>query len=238
MFLPSMALPRMALPRMFPPRMFPPRMCLRSFLACATLLVATACQSSRSEPIGPGEPGKVAGWMCGIFTSADQAERDPENFFAVRLVTVPIWKTRTDGPWLYVEQAMLDAVDAPYRQRVYRLVETEAGLRSEVYSLPRDGEGFAGIWMEPGRFSDYNPEMLTERSGCAIELERSGSKYLGSTVGEGCASSLRGASYATSEVTLSDGRITSWDRGFDAEGRQVWGAESGPYEFKRVAELY
>ena len=211
---------------------------LRSIVAGTALLVLSACQSTDSEPIGPGETGKLAGWMCGIFTSADQAERDPDNFYPVRLVTVPIWKTRTDGPWLYVEQAMLDSVDAPYRQRVYRLVETETGLRSEVYSLPRDGEGFAGIWMEPGRFSDYNPEMLVERSGCAIELQRSGSKYLGSTVGDGCSSSLRGASYATSEVTLSDGRITSWDRGWDADGQQVWGAETGPYEFVRVAALY
>jgi hypothetical protein len=199
---------------------------LRNLIAGAALLALSACQSTDSEPIGPGETGKLAGWMCGIFTSADQAERDPDNFYPVRLVTVPIWKTRTDGPWLYVEQAMLDSVDAPYRQRVYRLVEAEDGLRSEVYSLPRDGEGFAGIWMEPGRFSDYNPE------------QRSGSKYLGSTVGDGCSSSLRGASYATSEVTLSDGRITSWDRGWDAEGQQVWGAEAGPYEFVRVAALY
>lgn len=210
----------------------------RSIFAGALLFALSACQSTDSVPIGPGEPGKLAGWMCGIFTSADQAERDPENFYAVRLVTVPIWKTRTDGPWLYIEQAMLDAVDAPYRQRVYRLVETEDGMRSEVYSLPRDGEGFVGMWMEPGRFSDYNPEMLVERSGCAIELQRSGSKYLGSTVGDGCSSELRGASYATSEVTLSDGRITSWDRGWNAAGEQVWGAEAGPYEFVRVAGLY
>ena len=36
---------------------------------------------------------------------------------------------------------------------------------------------------------------------------------------------------ATSEVVVSPGRIESWDRGFDAEGAQVWGAEKGAYVF-------
>ena len=33
-----------------------------------------------------------------------------------------------------------------------------------------------------------------------------------------------------------DDRLLSWDRGFDAAGKQVWGAEKGPYEFLRVKE--
>ena len=39
------------------------------------------------------------------------------------------------------------------------------------------------------------------------------------------------AAYATSEVVIIPGRIESWDRGFDADGNQVWGAASGPYVF-------
>ncbi len=57
--------------------------------------------------------------------------------------------------------------------------------------------------------------------------------FEGSTVGEGCASSLRGTSYATSEVFVADGVLASWDRGFDPRGRQVWGATAGPYLFLR-----
>ena len=56
---------------------------------------------------------------------------------------------------------------------------------------------------------------------------------MGGTRGEGCASNLRGAAYATSEVVIMPGRIESWDRGFDAEGHQVWGAEKGAYVFVR-----
>jgi hypothetical protein len=29
--------------------------------------------------------------------------------------------------------------------------------------------------------------------------------------------------------------MESWDRGFDAQGNQVWGATKGPYVFDKVA---
>jgi len=58
--------------------------------------------------------------------------------------------------------------------------------------------------------------------------------YEGSTEGNNCESDLRGAKYATSEVKISKDGIISWDRGYDAEGKQVWGAEKGGYIFKRV----
>ena len=40
-------------------------------------------------------------------------------------------------------------------------------------------------------------------------------------------STLRGASSATSEVEVHPDRVVSWDRGFDAERKHVWGAEKG-----------
>ena len=69
------------------------------------------------------------------------------------------------------------------------------------------------------------------RECCSIWRERAGDAWVGATCGEGCSSSLAGASYATSEVTVTDEVLTSWDRGFDAAGEQVWGAEAGPYRF-------
>ena len=56
------------------------------------------------------------------------------------------------------------------------------------------------------------------------------------TRGNGCASERSGAAYATAEVRLEPGRMASWDRGFDAAGKQVWGATTGAYVFvKRAA---
>ena len=58
--------------------------------------------------------------------------------------------------------------------------------------------------------------------------------FTGGTIGDGCASTLSGADHATSEVRVEADAIRSWDRGFNASGTQVWGAESGPYEFIRI----
>ena len=71
------------------------------------------------------------------------------------------------------------------------------------------------------------------REGCEVYLKWVDDHFEGSTLGEGCESTLGGASYATSEVYLGADLIESWDRGFDAAGVQVWGAEEGAYEFIR-----
>ena len=64
-----------------------------------------------------------------------------------------------------------------------------------------------------------SPEKLEVRQGCAVILAKESRKaFSGSTVDEECTSSLRGATFATSEVTVTKDRIESWDRGFDAEG--------------------
>ncbi len=47
----------------------------------------------------------------------------------------------------------------------------------------------------------------------------------------------QGASYATSEVTLDEVALESWDRGYDDTDTQVWGATQGPYVFIRRTAL-
>lgn len=176
----------------------------------------------------------LASWMTGSFSSAEQAAAD-SAYFDIRLEMAPIWPERTEGRWLYVEQAAAPALDRPYRQRIYHLTQGSGGwFRSEVYLIP-DPLRFAGAWREPARFDALAPDSLEVREGCAVLLRRTGDgAFSGSTLGAGCASDLRGASYATSEVTVRADRLVSWDRGFDAGGTQTWGAEGGGYIFLRT----
>ena len=58
----------------------------------------------------------IAGWMAGSYSSAAQSQSDSE-YKNIVLHMKPIWMDRTDGRWLYVEQAMQEAADKPYRQR-------------------------------------------------------------------------------------------------------------------------
>lgn len=209
-------------------------------LLVAPWLAGCAGSGANSTPAGEGsELSRAVALMSGSFTSQPQSRRDPE-YFDIRLHMAPIWASRSSdraGRWLYVEQAMAQASDKPYRQRIYHVARAKDGsIRSEVYELPGDPLEYAGAWRTPARFDALSPGSLSKREGCAVVLRSAGEGvWEGSTRGTGCASSLRGAAYATSEVHLDLLGLRTWDRGFDAEGRQVWGAVKGPYEFSRAA---
>ena len=57
--------------------------------------------------------------------------------------------------------------------------------------------------------------------------------FVGATDDKACKNAWGKATYATSEVTLTPTEIRSWDRGYDADDVQVWGAVAGPYVFVR-----
>ncbi|MEM7519080.1 MAG: chromophore lyase CpcT/CpeT, partial [Planctomycetota bacterium] len=109
--------------------------------------------------------------LCGSFSSAAQAERDPENYVDIRLEVVPIWTEREDGPWLYVEQAAAVALERPYRQRVYQLEGgPHQGFRSTVYELPGDPLAFAGAQNDEVPLAELGPEALSLLEGCTVYL--------------------------------------------------------------------
>lgn len=179
---------------------------------------------------------RAASWLEGSFTSAAQAESD-ERYFEVNLHHARIWNDRDDGTWLYVEQALAANPDAPYRQRVYRVwLRPDGIIESAVYEMPEPSR-YIGAWQDPSRLGGLSPISLEKREGCAVVFNDVRDELMvGTTIDTGCASTLRGSTYATSEVTITADGITSWDRGFDDAGEQVWGAEAGPYEFKRIVD--
>jgi hypothetical protein len=175
----------------------------------------------------------LASWLAGAFASTAQAAESDE-YLDIRLRMAPIWTDRVDGRWLYVEQAVADYRDRPYRQRVYRLREVAPGLfESEVYTLP-DPEAAVGAWRAATPLADLGPAQLEPRIGCSILMRRQGDAFVGSTLGRLCPSERRGAEYATSEVRITADGMISWDRGVAADGSQVWGATTGGYVFDRV----
>lgn len=214
----------------------------RSFsLACQLFLFATAalcglnaCAGAKRYSADP-QINRLANWMIGDFSSQAQSLRD-SDFFDIRLRVRRIW-AREKGPevWLYVEQATAAAQDRPYRQRVYRIARDGAsGYVSEVYLLP-DQQKWIGAYADVSRFDAIQPADLLPRAGCAVYLRYADDRFVGETRQAACESNLRGATYATSKVTVWRDRMVSWDQGFDAGGKQVWGAEKGGYEFMKIS---
>ena len=210
-------------------------------LTAAAALMFIAAQKSLVEP----EPGlaKLASLMEGSFSSEVQAVAD-HDFYDIRLEMKRIWEGKGDGGvWLYVEQATATALDKPYRQRVYHLTSSTyrsgdgAEKRvyvSEVWMLPGDPLVYAGAAADPSKLDKLTPAELSRRDGCEVWLVMAADgTFAGSTLGVACGSDRQGAVYASSMVKVNPEGLTTWDRGFDASGKQVWGSVKGAYEFKR-----
>jgi hypothetical protein len=172
-------------------------------------------------------------YMCGSFDSKEQSEKD-SSYFNIELEMIHIWKDRTDGPWIYIEQAVAESKDKPYRQRVYQIKQRSDGkIESIVYSIP-DPLRFAGDYQKEFPLLRITPDSLLLKAGCEVVLYRADDGYFeGGTIDKNCSSDLRGASYATSEVMIDKDKMITWDRGFDENGNQVWGATKGGYIFKK-----
>ena len=173
--------------------------------------------------------------MAGEFSSGAQAKAD-STFFHVMLRMVPIWKKSKDGYWLYVEQSITTAEDKPYRQRVYHLsLEDDTTIVSHVYELKNPLQ-YTGAWKDQSRLEVLGRDSLITRQGCGIHLHKQADQsFRGSTQDQQCLSAIRGATYATSEVTIFPDKVLSWDRGWDARRVQVWGPVKSGYVFEKTS---
>lgn len=206
------------------------------------VLLLTACSSQKTIYNESNKPKveedvlmHLQEIMTGSFDSSLQ-EKEDSSFYNISLHMYPIWFNRNDGKYLYVEQALASMQERPYRQRIYRLEQKEDGsIASFVYTLKFESR-FIGKWSEPEFFDKFGHSILDEREGCEVVLTKTIAGYEGSTLGKSCNSSLRGASYATSKVNITPTEVTSWDQGFDADDKQVWGAVKGPYIFVKQAK--
>jgi len=201
------------------------------------LLLALSCASTEPAPTPEAELAKLALWMTGTFSSAAQAQARPGEYLDLRLVTARIWPERSDGPWLYTEQALATDPDHPVRQRVHRLVARTGQFDCELYTLPGNPQHYAGAWRTPAVFAALTPTELEAHRGCTLKLHATdAATFLGQSDATDCPLARLGSAYATLEVAITEFGLTSWERGFDATGRHAWGARLGPYCFDKVAE--
>lgn len=201
-----------------------------SFAYCLVVFcLASACTSKKS--VMQIEESNMVEYMTGSFDSSLQASQD-SSYYDITLHMYEIWDDRP-GKWIYVEQSVSTMQDKPYRQRVYQLIPFEKGsFQSVVYTI-KDQDDVIGAWKDDNIFDKYSFDDLVIREGCTVYMKKTKDGYEGSTLKDNCKSDFRGASYATSIVSVNGRTIKSWDQGFDNKGKQVWGAEKGGYVFVR-----
>lgn len=171
--------------------------------------------------------------MKGSFDSRLQAKIDTD-YYDITLHMYPIWPYKGGG-WFYVEQSLSSMPDQPYRQRIYHVSQIDdASFKSAIYLLP-DEESAVGRWQNPDFFNKWTVGDLRLKEGCDVYLKKVGPKlYQGSTLKGTCLSDFQGATYANSIVEVNENGLESWDQGFDAAHKQIWGADKGGYEFLRI----
>ncbi|XP_021731729.1 chromophore lyase CRL, chloroplastic-like isoform X2 [Chenopodium quinoa] len=161
--------------------------------------------------------------------SREQAARDPDHFFNLRMIACPAADMVDGSKVLYFEQAFWRTPQKPFRQRFYML---------STYAI-RDMEEYKNFC---DRSKDQRPlpeEVIRDIAEhlTTIHLKRCerGKRclYEGKTPSEGFPNTWNNASYCKSELSvLKNNEIHMWDRGYDEDGNQVWGVKEGPYEFK------
>jgi len=151
-------------------------------------------------------------------------------------VNTLIWKDRP-GYWFY-QELYGENNSAIYNQRIIHVkIKDSTNITSTNYVIPNQNK-YANGWKNTSIFDDLKVENLKVREGCDVHFQKKTSTiYLGKTNQGTCASSFqKKIAYTTSSIVISKNKITSWDRGYDKNGKQVWGKIQGPYEFIRIQE--
>jgi hypothetical protein len=205
--------------------------------AFLSLLFLLFLSSSFSQPqkIKQKDLRKLFKIMTGEFSS-EQQSKDDSAFFHIKLRMKPI-TLNNDGYWFYVEQSMATMQEKPYRQRVYHLyIQDDTTIVSKVFEVKNSAQ-YIGGWNDVSKLKNITTDSLIDRQGCGIYLHKKNKVFSGATPSKECLSSLRGATYATSEVTVYNDKLVSWDRGWNKNDKQVWGAVKGGYIFIKQRSL-
>ncbi|MBL7887452.1 MAG: chromophore lyase CpcT/CpeT [Flavobacterium sp.] len=199
-----------------------------SILLLFTLVIISCKSGKNSGNQSEANLNELVTIMQGQYSSEAHSKRDT-SYFNISLRMVPIWKNK--GHYLYVEQAMFTKQEKPYRVRIYKVSQRGDEFVSEIHTLKNEKD-WIGKWKTPEAFESLTESDIELKPGCEVVLKRVGkNKFTGQTGIKTCPSELRGATYATSKVTVTENEILSWDQGFDKNDKQVWGAEKGGYEF-------
>lgn len=200
------------------------------YLAAMALFIS--CKSGQIQSFkNSSELQELVNVMQGHYSSEKQSKAD-EDYYNISLRMTPIWKTK--GNYLFVEQAIFDKQDKPYRVRIYKVSQRGEAFISEIYTL-KDEKAWIGKWATPEAYDQLTEADIELKPGCEVVLKRTAkNRFEDATGDKTCPSELRGASWANSKVTVTETQILSWDQGFDKDGKQVWGATKGGYEFIKI----
>ncbi|MDY6785163.1 MAG: chromophore lyase CpcT/CpeT [Cyanobacteriota bacterium] len=210
-------------------------------IATTSLLASSiASPSNRLQAQTPPKPPPleqqvqdVVEHLIGVMDTSAQAETQPDAPNA-RMTTCQIRVSDSEEVFLYQEQALSESLERPYRQRFLRIAPSSDRDTVESRSYkPLNSERWKGL-------CDRAPEERTAQLGdmedakCSVFLMPANEMYIGNTQAGGCETNVRGAVRITNTILLHSAGMDTWDRGLDASGNRVWGADGQAYQYRWI----
>jgi uncharacterized lipoprotein YbaY len=187
---------------------------------------------AQANPDLTAQTAQVVQHLEGILSTAQRAAANPK----VANVTMTTCRVQVANPpagsiYLYQEQAIVPSLDKPYRQRILEISPRPASqtIRSRSYKLA-DQAKWVNFCDRPSR--QIQPQDFPI-GVCAVFLKPTPEGFSGTTEATGCPANVRGAVMIRNRIRLHPNGMDTWDRGYNAQGKQVWGAGDAPYQFLR-----
>ncbi len=207
-------------------------------LTCAFTSGTAAYADTASKLPIEQQVKEVVSHLDGAMDTSAQANANPKAP-NVRITTCKVKVTDVAAlnrpqAFLYQEQALSQKLAQPYRQRFLRIAPSTDRRRVEsAVFKPPTPKAWIGLCDKPEaervvKIGDIG------KSNCSVFLQPQGNRYVGETKAGGCPSDYKGAVRITNRIVLYKTGMDTWDRGFDAAGKQVWGAKDSAYQFRWV----
>lgn len=208
---------------------------IMSVVAFSSVCSSTFTLQSSATPIINHRDSVVKHLVGKMTASVKQAESEE---IQVRMTTCLVNVTgNKNSIYLYQEQGFIGNLDQPYRQRFLEITATNVQQKQPHQNLvfshsykPQYLEQWINFCQSDRATKKISPTAIGELV-CTIRLKPLLSVYVGQTPSGGCPTTARGAATITNSIVLHEQGMETWDRGFDTEGKQLWGARQKPYQF-------
>ncbi len=193
------------------------------------LVLISGCSSKTTKD--PGLDNLVS-LIEGEFSNKDQVKGDI-GFAYLHMANTAIWKDRP-GYWIYTEVYSPKKDTFIYTQRILQYERLDSlSFKSTSYTIP-NAKKYKRGWQNKSIFNDLTIDSLKVRKGCEVFFHKNTSTiYTGKMHKKSCTSTIKNVNYITTNFVISKNKISVWNRGYNVEGKQVWGKINGPYKYKK-----
>jgi hypothetical protein len=184
-------------------------------------------------------------YLAGEFENEQQAQGEPVWYVHLRLWLRPVPLFLEDSIAIFAEQASIVNLEQPYRSRLWRLRQVDAGKLQVQHYMFNDLKSVQGAGRNPDILAKIGLDDLTFLPKCNLMVTVNAcgdNQYQFIAQPESdqrCQFTYQGISYQVElgfEVTSNS--LKTYDKGIDpTTGKGIWGALLGPYQYEKKRDF-